>query len=106
MKDAVGPVLRMGERIDAVIDAIRDDNPDQEIEVVDQGAYVRVHAAGRLKVSLPSLRRHLGAAFEMRQLEPMLAAFAGRITTTSYEVRWSLGPAKDAANGSLKEGGP
>jgi toluene monooxygenase system protein D len=90
MRDAVGPVLRMGEDVDLVIQAIRDDNPDREIDVDDHGAYVRVHASGRLRLTLSTLRRYLGASFQMRQIEPMLSAFAGRITTTSDEIAWNL----------------
>ena len=90
MKDAVGPVLRMGEDVEAVLQSILDDNPDREIEVVDMGAYVRVQAQGFLRLTLATLRKHIGATFEMRQLEAMLTAFAGRITTSSDEVTWSL----------------
>jgi toluene monooxygenase system protein D len=90
MRDAVGPVLRMGEDVDLVIRAIRDDNPGLEIEVVDQGAYVRVQGPGALRITLATLRGYLGASFQMRQLESMLSAFAGKIATTSEEVRWTL----------------
>jgi toluene monooxygenase system protein D len=97
MKDAVGPVLRMGGEIDLFIRAIEDDNPGREIVVIDQGAYVRVQAAGSLRVTLPTLRSYLGASFEMRQLESLLAAFAGKIATTSDEITWTL--AETAATG-------
>jgi DNA-binding NarL/FixJ family response regulator len=33
---------------------------------------------------------HLGRDFEMRQLEGLMSAFAGRIDMTSEEVRWRL----------------
>jgi hypothetical protein len=46
----------MSEDIDAVVAAIRDDNPDADVEVVDRGAYVRVHATGRLVVTEATLR--------------------------------------------------
>jgi toluene monooxygenase system protein D len=95
MRDAVGPVLRMGEDVELVVLAIRDDNPEREVQVVDQGAYVRVQAPGRLRVTLPTLRRYLGASFQMRQLESMLSAFAGRIATTSDEITWSLSVAEE-----------
>lgn len=91
MKDAVGPVLRMGEDVELVVQAIRDDNPGCEIEVVDHGAYVRVQASRSLRITLATLRGYLGASFQMRQLESMLSAFAGRITTASDEITWSLG---------------
>lgn len=89
MKNAVGPVLRMSDDIDAIIAAIEDDNPGTEIEVIDRGAYVRIQAEQRMKVTRASIERHIGRTFEMRQLEPMMSAFAGRIETTSDAILWS-----------------
>jgi toluene monooxygenase system protein D len=90
MKNAVGPVLRMSEGIEAIIAAIEEDNPGTEIEVIDRGAYIRIQAQHRLKVTRASIERHLGRPFEMRQLEPMMSAFAGRIETTSDAILWSF----------------
>ena len=90
MKNAVGPVLRMSEDIEAIIAAIEEDNPGTEIEVIDRGAYVRVQAPQRMKVTRASIERQLGRPFEMRQLEPMMSAFAGRINTTSDAILWSF----------------
>jgi toluene monooxygenase system protein D len=42
-----------------------------------------------MKVTRASIERHIGRAFEMRQLEPMMSAFAGRIETTSDAILWS-----------------
>ena len=90
MKNAVGPVLRMSEDVEAIIAAIEADNPGTEIEVIDRGAYVRIQAQQRLKVTPASIERHIGRSFEMRQLEPMMPAFAGRIETTSDAILWSF----------------
>ncbi|HEX6553162.1 MAG TPA: MmoB/DmpM family protein [Ktedonobacteraceae bacterium] len=90
MKNAVGPVLRMSEDVEAIIAAIEEDNPGTEIEVIDRGAYVRIQAQQRLKVTRASIERHIGRSFEMRQLEPMMPAFAGRIETTSDAILWSF----------------
>jgi toluene monooxygenase system protein D len=90
MKNAVGPVLRMSEGIEAIIAAIEEDNPGAEIEVIDRGAYVRIQAQQRMKVTRASIERHIGRSFEMRQLEPMMPAFAGRIETTSDAILWSF----------------
>jgi toluene monooxygenase system protein D len=89
MKNAVGPVLRMSDDIDAIIGAIEEDNPGTEIEVIDRGAYVRIQAEQRMKVTRASIERYIGRTFEMRQLEPMMSAFAGRIETTSDAILWS-----------------
>jgi toluene monooxygenase system protein D len=90
MEDAVGPVLRMCDEVEPVIQAIVDDNPGREIEVVGSGSYVRVQTKGFMRVTLASLQRHVGRTFEMRQLGSMLSAFAGRITTSSDEITWRL----------------
>jgi toluene monooxygenase system protein D len=90
MQDAVGPVLRMCDEIELVIQAIVEDNPDREIEVIGNGSYVRVQARGFMRVTLASLQRNVDRAFQMRQLGSMLSSFAGRIATTSDEVTWSL----------------
>ena len=90
MKDAVGPVLRMCDELELVLQAIVEDNPGREIETIDHGSYVRVQASGSLRLTLASLRRKLGASFEMRHLESMLSSFAGRIATSSEGVSWTL----------------
>ena len=90
MKHPVGPVLRMCDEVDFVIDAIRDDNPDREVEVIDRGSYVRVQADGYLLVTEDSLKNHLGDGFEIGSLEGMLSSFAGRIKTASDQIEWTL----------------
>jgi toluene monooxygenase system protein D len=86
----VGPVLGMSDDADAIIAAIVDDNPGQEVTVVDRGAYTRVSGEGELLVTRASIERHLGRDFEMRQLGGLMSAFAGRIEMTSEAVRWLL----------------
>ena len=88
MNDGVGPVFRMGAEIDTIVAAIREDNPDREIEVTDRGAYVRVQGRHSLRLTRETVERNLGRTFEMRELEPMLSAFSGRISTTSDAVTW------------------
>jgi toluene monooxygenase system protein D len=89
VKNAVGPVLRMSEDIEAIIAAIEDDNPDTVLEIIDRGAYVRIQAEQHMQVTRASIERHVGRTFEMRQLEPMMSAFSGRIKTTSEAIVWS-----------------
>lgn len=95
MKNAVGPVLRMSDTIPAVIRAIEEDNPGIDVEVLDRGAYVRIQAPQRMRVTQESIERHLGRTFELRELESLMSAFAGRIETRSDEILWYLG-GKDA----------
>ena len=94
MDNAVGPILRSSDEVDLVVAAIEDDNPGSPIEVTDHGSYVRVHAPGHLRVTAESLKRYLGADFEIRSLEAMMSAFAGRINTRSDAVEWSLGSSR------------
>ncbi len=90
MRHPVGPILRMCDEVEAVVEAIRDDNPDREVEVIDRGSYVRVQADGYLRVTEESLKNYLGDGFEIRSLQGMLSSFAGRITTNSDYVEWTL----------------
>jgi len=96
MSKPVGPVLRMSGDVDAVVAAIVDDNPGQQVTVIDMGAYTRVSGDGELRVTRQSIERHLGRDFEMRQLEGLMSGFAGRIDMTSEEVRWRLKSATHA----------
>ncbi|WP_419853613.1 MmoB/DmpM family protein [Candidatus Poriferisodalis sp.] len=84
----VGPVLRMSDDIGPVLAAIEDDNPDADIDVVDQGAYVRIQTTGRLRLTRESAQRRLGQRFELRQLEASMSAFSGRIHTSTDEIVW------------------
>ncbi|MEV7502709.1 MmoB/DmpM family protein [Streptomyces sp. NPDC093018] len=88
MSQWVGPVLRMGHEVDQIIAAIEDDNPDREIDVVDRGAYVRVRGPERVTLTLPTLRRYLGADFEIRSMETLMSSFVGRVITTSDSITW------------------
>jgi toluene monooxygenase system protein D len=88
MKKPVGPILRMGDQIEDVIAAIREDNPEQEIEVIDRGSYVRVQGDGRVRLSQETLRAYLGADYEIRSFGTMMSSFVGRVITTSEEIVW------------------
>ncbi|SVB13778.1 uncharacterized protein METZ01_LOCUS166632 [marine metagenome] len=84
----VGPVLRMSDDIDAIISAIHEDNPDKEIEVTDEGAYVRIQAENRLELKRVTVEKSLYRDYEMRELETILSAFAGRLKTTTESFVW------------------
>ena len=88
MKNPVGPVLRMGDEVDQVIAAIEDDNPGTDIEVIDRGAYVRVQGEDQITVTQDTLRRYLGADYEIRSFGGIMSAFSGRVITTSDTITW------------------
>jgi toluene monooxygenase system protein D len=104
MSKSVGPVLRMSDDVDGIVAAIVDDNPGQEVTVVDRGAYTRVSGDGELRVTRESIERHLGRDFAMRQLEGLMSAFAGRIEMTSDEVRWRLKSENPVSGGPATPG--
>jgi toluene monooxygenase system protein D len=106
MSKSVGPVLRMSDDVDGIVAAIVDDNPGREVTVVDLGAYTRVSGDGELRVTRESIARHLGRDFAMRQLEGLMASFAGRIEMTSEEVRWRLKRESPVSGGPATSGRP
>ena len=91
MEQPVGPILRMSEDVEGIIRAIRQDNPDREINVVDRGAYVRVEADRRLTLTREALERNLGRPYEMRELETLLSSFAGRLDSSTDAFTWYVG---------------
>lgn len=88
----VGPIIRGvdGDFCDAMISAIEDDNPDTDVEVDDQGGYVRITTPWRCRLTRESLERELGRSFRLSDIEPNLAGFAGRILVGDDEVIWHL----------------
>lgn len=88
----VGPVVRGmdGDLAEAVITAIENDNPGLDVEVDDQGGYVRVGTEGRCRLTRASLEDALGRPFPLHRLEPSLAGFAGRMQLSDDEVVWYL----------------
>jgi toluene monooxygenase system protein D len=90
----------MGDQIEDVIQAIRDDNPEQKIEVVDRGSYVRVQGDARVRVTQETLRHYLGADYEIRSFGTMMSSFAGRVVTSSDEIVWEK-IKRDAPEGEL-----
>jgi len=89
----VGPVLRCmdGEIIEALLVAIEQDNPERDVFYEDCGAYVRIHAPHRCRLTRKSLEAALGRPFRLAELEPSLSGFAGRIRHHGDEaLEWYL----------------
>ncbi|MFJ2618301.1 MmoB/DmpM family protein [Glutamicibacter sp. NPDC087344] len=103
MKNPVGPVLRIGDEVDKIIEAIEEDNPDTEIEVIDRGAYIRVQAENKLVLTEATLQDYLGADYRIRSLEVVLSSFAGRVSTTSDSIMWESAESAKASAKLLKE---
>ena len=87
--DHVGPVLQPGALTDAIIAAIRDLNND--VLVVDRGAYLRVLAPRRCVVTRGGIEKHLGREVRFPgELESVMSAFKGAIKLTEDEAVWQL----------------
>ena len=88
MSGRAGPVLHAGPVAEAVVAAIRALNAD--VSVLNRGAYLRVSAAGRCRVTREAIEREIGATFELpRDLEAVMSSFAGRLTVDEGEAVWT-----------------
>ncbi len=87
--DGVGPVLQVGEAAEAVVDAIRRDNP--AVMLQDRGAYVRVLSPRRCVLSRESVEEFLGRSFALPEdLELIMLAFKGRLHIDAETAVWSF----------------
>jgi toluene monooxygenase system protein D len=89
----VGPLIRGLDMdlADAVAEAIIADNPDSDVQVHDEGGYVRIQAPEYCRLTRLSLERELGRSFSLVELEPALSGFAGRMKqVTDDEIVWFL----------------
>ena len=84
----VGPVLKTGDIADAVIEAVRQDNPGKHIDVEDNFAYVRVQTDGECIIRQRTMEEILGRPFNMQELGVVLASFAGQIESASTHFRF------------------
>ena len=87
-RNMVGPVLRVGEVADAVVEALREDNPGKAFRVEDRIAYVRAETEGECVVRAETVARVLGRPFKIAELEVNLSSFSGRIETTDDTMRF------------------
>lgn len=87
--DYVGPVLQAGVLANAIIAAIQDFNED--VLVVDRGAYLRVLAPKKCVVTRTGIESHLGRTMRFPgELEMVMASFKGAIRLTRDEAIWEL----------------
>jgi toluene monooxygenase system protein D len=87
--DHVGPVLQAGALANAIVAAIQDLN--NEVTVVDRGAYLRVLAPQSCVVTRASIEKHLGRPIRFPgELETVMSAFKGAIRLTEDEAVWQV----------------
>lgn len=88
--EAVGPVLEAGDLADAIVDAIREQNPTVEVE--DRGSYLRVLVPGRCVLERAAVERRTGKQFQLPgDLEQVMPSFKGRLSLTGDQAIWVLG---------------
>jgi toluene monooxygenase system protein D len=87
--ERVGPVLQTGAVSDAIIAAIQDLN--QDVLVVDRGAYRRVLVPHRCLVTRTAIERRLGRSFRFPgELEVVMSGFKGAILLTESDATWQF----------------
>ena len=85
--DRVGPVLQSGAIATAIIAAIKDLN--QDVMVVDRGAYVRVLVPRCCVVTRSAIEKHLGRSFRFPgELETVMSAFKGSLELNQNDAAW------------------
>jgi hypothetical protein len=85
--DRVGPVLQSGPLANAIIAAIKDLN--QDVMVVDRGAYVRILVPRCCVVTRSAIEKHLGRPFRFPgELETVMSAFKGSLQLNQDDAAW------------------
>ena len=93
--DSVGPVLQSGPVASAIIAAIKELN--QDVIVVDRGAYVRVLVPRCCVVTRSAIEKHLGRPFRFPgELETVMSAFKGSLQLNQDDAAWRLAQPRTA----------
>src|SRR5580692_1883275 len=93
--DRVGPVLQSGTVANAIVAAIKDLN--QDVLVVDRGAYLRVLVPRRCIVTRSAIEKHLGRPFRFPgELEVVMSAFKGSLQLNQDDATWRFAPPRNS----------
>jgi toluene monooxygenase system protein D len=85
--DRVGPVLQSGTVASAIVAAITELNED--VMVVDRGAYVRILVPRFCIVTRSAIEKHLGRPFRFPgELETVMSAFKGSFQLNEDHAVW------------------
>jgi hypothetical protein len=85
--DHVGPVLQSGPVANAIVAAIKDLN--QDVMVVNRGAYVRVLVPRCCVVTRSAIETHLGRSFRFPgELEIVMSGFKGSLQLNQDDATW------------------
>lgn len=87
MDDCVGPVLDNVSMAEKLIEALKQTNPD--LEVVNEGSYLRVLSPGRCVLRRSIVERYMGTSFILPQsLEALMPSFKGVLQLSEDEAIW------------------
>lgn len=87
--ERVGPVLQAGTVAIAIIAAIKELN--ENVMVVDRGAYMRVLVPRCCVVTRVVIEKHLGRSFRFPgELETVMSSFKGSLQLTQDDASWRL----------------
>jgi hypothetical protein len=82
-------VLESGVVAEAVLAEIKQEN--NEVIVVNRGAYLRVLVPRRCVVTRAAIEHHLGRTFRLPvDLERIMSAFKGRFTVSEEKAEWAF----------------
>jgi hypothetical protein len=88
--DRVGPVLQSGNVANAIVAAIKDLN--QDVMVLDRGAYIRILVPRCCVVTRAAIEKHLGRSFRFPgELETVMSAFKGSLQLNQDDAAWRFG---------------
>jgi MmoB/DmpM family protein len=94
----VGPVLLAGRVADAVVAAIRQQNPGARIST--RGSYLRVSVPDRCEVAAGAVAALLGEPFRLPDdLERVMPSFRGHLSLSEARAAWEAGPRAAKARG-------
>ncbi|MDP3230182.1 MAG: MmoB/DmpM family protein [Acidovorax sp.] len=87
-RNLVGPVVQAGTFADAVVEAVREDNPNKEVQVRSRASYVRIEVEGECLLRRKTVQEKLGRPFQLSELELNMPSFVGQIESGQEEMRF------------------
>ena len=88
LSNYVGPVIHNGDIGEAVLEAIREDNPGRDIVVVEHASYFRIKVEDECVIVLDTVAKLLGRPISAGEIEVAMPGFSGFIRTSSDRIRF------------------
>jgi len=87
-KRGVGPVVNKGEIGEAILDAIKIDNPGKSVNIEEHDSYLRIQVEGECLVKFATVSEMLGTEVTSSDLERNMPSFEGFIRVSSSQLKW------------------